>query len=140
LARCIADSAWRTSVVGIAAVAGNSATPMLQVSVNCAPSTEQGCATALSTRRAVASAPAAVGLVHQQGELVAAHARHQVALAQAPFRRSAHVQQHAVAHSWPRLSLICLKRSRSSSSSASVPAPPAPGGWRRPWPGPSGGG
>ena len=76
---------------------GASATPMLQVSVNGAPSMLQGCATTFSTRRAVASAAARVGPVQQQRELVAAEARQQVVLAQAALDALGHVEQHAVA-------------------------------------------
>jgi hypothetical protein len=72
--------------------------PMLQVSVNCAPSTQLGCATTLSTRRAMASAlPASAGRSSTR-KLVAAHARQHIAGLQAALDALHHVQQHLVAH------------------------------------------
>jgi hypothetical protein len=102
---------------------GHSATPMLQVSVNGAESRPQGCATAFSTRRASVSAAAASACApaSRTGRRPRARSRRP---AQAALDALGHGRSTSSPMSWPRLSLICRKRSRSTSSSAK-PSPAA---------------
>ena len=92
--------------------------PMLQVTVKLSPSSTNGRAIASITRRAVASAPAAsawwpsiTNSSPPRRATVSTWRRHDL-------MRSATSISTRSPNWWPRLSLMCLKRSRSRNSSA----------------------
>ena len=117
----MAASAWRVSSSTLLPCEGASDMPMLQVSVNAAPSLLKGCATTFSTRRAVASAAAASAPPSSSANWSLPRRASVSPWRRQPWTRRATSISTRSPVAWPRLSLMWRKRSRSTTSSAKPP-------------------